>query len=124
MDGTRFTTDHLWLRLDGTVATIGLTRFAVDTLGDVALVHLPQPGQRVQAGGACAAIETVKAASDAPAPLDGVVLQANPALASKPALVSCDPEGAGWLYRLSLDGLDDFSLLMDRAAYRAFVDAL
>ncbi len=124
MTELRYTTDHLWLRLDGMAATVGLTRFAVDTLGTVALVHLPQPGQRVRAGDACAAIETVKAASDAPAPLDGVILLANPALASDPALVSRDPEGEGWLYRLALDRPDDFGPLMDQAAYLAFVKAL
>ena len=124
MPDVRFTTDHLWVRLDGGTATVGITGFARDALGVVARVHLPQPGRRVLAGEACALIETVKAASDAHAPLSGQVLKANAALLDDPAPVNQDPEGAGWLYRMVPDDPAGLDGLMDLPAYNAFVAAL
>ncbi len=124
MTDARFTRDHHWVRMQGGVATVGITWFAQDMLGAVTLVRLPQPGSRVLAGGACAAIETVKAASDADAPLDGRVIEVNAAVLDAPALVNQDAEGAGWLYRMAPDDPAALDALMDRAAYDAFLDAM
>lgn len=124
MTDTRFTPDHHWVRLLGRVATVGITGFAQETLGAVTLVRPPQPGSRVLAGGACAVIETVKAASDADAPLDGRVVEVNAAVLDAPALVNRDAEGAGWLYRMVPDDPAALDALMDRAAYDALLDAM
>ena len=124
MPDARFTTDHLWVRLHDGAATVGITRFASDALGPIARVELPQPGRRVLAGEVCAAIETVKAASDAHAPVNGQILEANAALLDDPALVNRDPEGAGWLYRMVPDDPAGLGGLMDQAAYNALMDAL
>lgn len=124
MTGTRFTADHLWVRPAGSAVVVGMTGFACGALGTVALVRLPQPGRRVQAGEACAEVESMKAASDVPAPVAGTVLDANPAVIADPALISRDPEGAGWLYRMAPDDPADTGALMDAAAYAAFVGAL
>ena len=124
MPDARFTTDHLWVRLHGGTATVGITGFASDALGAVARVQLPQPGLRVLAGDACAVIETVKTAGDAHAPLSGQILEANTALLDDPAPVNRDPEGAGWLYRMAPDDPTGLDGLMALAAYNAFVAAL
>jgi glycine cleavage system H protein len=124
MTGARFTRDHHWVHMQGGVATVGITEFAQETLGAVTLVRLPQPGSRVLAGGACAVIETVKAASDADAPLDGRVIEINAAVLDAPALVNQDAEGAGWLYRMAPDDAAALDALMDRAAYDALLDAM
>jgi glycine cleavage system H protein len=124
MPDARFTTDHLWVRLQDGIATVGVTGFASDALGTVARVELPQPGRRVLAGEACATVETVKAASDAHAPMSGHILDANAALLDDPALVNRGPEGTGWLHRLAPDDLPGIYTVMDQAAYNALVDAL
>ncbi len=124
MTDARFTRDHHWVRMQGGVATVGITWFAQDMLGAVTLVRLPQPGSRVLAGGACAVIETVKAASDAYAPLDGRITEVNAAVLDAPALVNQDAEGAGWLYRMAPDDPAALDVLMDRAAYDALLDAM
>jgi len=124
MTGTRFTPDHHWIRLQDGVATIGITGFAQETLGTVTLVRLPQPGSRVLAGAACAVIETVKAASNADAPLDGRIIEVNAAVLNAPALINQDAEGAGWLYRMAPDDPAALDFLLDRAAYDALLDAM
>ncbi len=124
MTDTRFTPAHHWVRLLGGVATVGITGFAQETLGEVTMVRLPQPGSRVLAGGACAVIETVKAASDADAPLDGRIIEVNAAVLDAPALMNQDAEGAGWLYRMAPDDPAALDALMDRVAYDALLDAM
>lgn len=96
----------------------------MQALGTVAHVRLPQPGRRVQAGEACADIETVKAASEVEAPVGGTILQANTALLDDPAPLGTDPEGTGWLFRIAPDDPAELDAFMDAAAYTAFLDAL
>ena len=106
------------------MATVGVTRFAMQALGPVAHVRLPAPGRRVQAGEACADIETVKAASDVQAPAGGTILQVNTALLYEPTPLGSDPEGAGWLFSIALDDPAELDRLLDAAAYAALLDAL
>jgi glycine cleavage system H protein len=120
----RFTKDHEWIRLEGDVATVGITDHAQNALGDVVFVDLPEAGREVEAGEACAVVESVKAASDVYAPVGGRVVESNAALAENPALVNASPTDQGWFFRL--DGVDAAAVMamMDEAAYAAFVESI
>ncbi|HEX3755164.1 MAG TPA: glycine cleavage system protein GcvH [Rhizomicrobium sp.] len=124
MSEVRYTDQHEWVRLDGDVATIGITKFAAEQLGDVVYVELPPPGKKVAAGGEAAVVESVKAASEVYAPAGGEVTAANEALAADPSKVNADPEGEGWFFRMKLSDKAEFAKLMDRNAYDAFVKGL
>jgi glycine cleavage system H protein len=105
-----YTKDHEWLRVEGDVATVGITEFASEALGDVVYVDLPEAGSALTAGESCGEIESTKSVSDLYAPTDGEVLEVNDAVVQEPSLVNTDPFGAGWLLRLrvaSTDGLLD-----------------
>lgn len=119
-----FTKDHEWIAVDGTSATVGITRYAADQLGDVVYVEVPAVGRAVTQGGEMAVVESVKAASDVYAPVSGTVTEANEGLAGAPETVNEDPEGAGWFARLTIASPDELSGLMDRAGYDAFVAGL
>lgn len=116
----RFTEDHEWLSLDGDVATVGITTHAAEQLGDMVFVELPKIGIKLKKGEAAAVVESVKAASDVYAPLDGEVVEANDAAVGDPASVGSDPQGAGWLYRMKIADPSAFEALMDEAAYADF----
>ncbi|MGG5810695.1 glycine cleavage system protein GcvH [Falsiroseomonas sp. CW058] len=124
MADLRFTKDHEWIRLEGDVATVGITDHAQTALGDVVFVDLPEAGREVAAGEACAVVESVKAASDVYAPIAGRIVESNAALAENPALVNSAPTGEGWFFRI--EGVDAAAVaaLMDEAAYAAFVETL
>ena len=124
MSTTRYTSDHEWVRLDGTTATVGITSHAQEALGDVVFVELPEPGRIVSDGEACAVVESVKAASDVYAPLAGKVTATNPAIIDEPALVNQDCTGAGWFFQLELSDLAAFDALLDEAAYQALLETL
>ena len=119
----RFTKDHEWIRLEGDVATVGITDHAQNALGDVVFVDLPEAGREVTEGEAIAVVESVKAASDVYAPVAGRVVEANAALAENPALVNSAPTGEGWFFRI--EGVDAATVaaLMHEAAYAAFVES-
>jgi glycine cleavage system H protein len=120
----RFTKDHEWVRLDGAIATVGITAHAQEALGDLVFVELPEPGRDVATGEAVAVVESVKAASDVYAPLDGQVTEANPKLTDDPALVNRDPAGEGWFFKLELTDPQAFEALLDQAAYDALIEAV
>ena len=120
MSETRYTDQHEWVRLDGDSATVGITRFAAEQLGDVVYVELPPAGKAVKAGGEAAVVESVKAASEVYAPVGGEVTGANDVLTTEPSKVNDDPEGEGWFFKLKLADTDEFAKLMDAAAYAAF----
>lgn len=124
MTETRFSKDHEWVRLDGDVATIGITDHAQSALGDVVFVELPEAGRHVDDGEACAVVESVKAASDVYAPLAGTVTEANAALAEDPGAVNQEPEGKAWFFRMSLDDRAAFDALLSEADYKAFLETL
>lgn len=123
MTETRFTQDHEWVRLDGHIATIGITTHAQEALGDIVFVELPEPGRDVTEGEACAVVESVKAASDVYAPLAGRITEVNPDIVNEPGLVNQEPEAAAWFFKLELADLAAFAALMDADAYAAFVEA-
>lgn len=119
-----YTKDHEWIEVDGGTATVGITAYAQDQLGDVVFVELPEPGRVVEAGKEAAVVESVKAASEVYAPVSGTVTESNARLADDPSLVNSAPEGEGWFFRLTLSDPGQLDGLMDRAAYDAFVAGL
>ncbi|GAC1317780.1 MAG: glycine cleavage system protein GcvH [Vulcanimicrobiaceae bacterium] len=117
----RFTDEHEWIRLEGDIATIGITTHAAEQLGDLVFIDLPKVGAKLKKGEAAAVVESVKAASDVYAPLSGEVTALNTAAAENPGEVGSDPQGAGWLYKIRIDDRAALDGLMDEAAYAAFV---
>lgn len=113
---------HEWVKIDDGVATIGITRYAQEQLGDVVFVELPEAGREVAADQVVGTIESVKAVSDLFAPVAGTVIEVNGDLESQPELVNNDPYGNGWLIRMKV-GADAGAGLMDGAAYEGFVAA-
>jgi glycine cleavage system H protein len=124
MSTVRYTEEHEWIRLDGDVATVGITDYAQNQLGDVVYVELPQPGQKVEKGKQAAVVESVKAASEVYAPVSGEVVEANQSLVDEPATVNADPMGKGWFMKLRLGNKSELDGLMDEAAYKKFVEGL
>jgi glycine cleavage system H protein len=120
----RFTKDHEWVELDGDVATIGITAYAADQLGDVVFVETPPVGKLVKAGENLAVVESVKAASDVYAPVSGEVVEANAGLGDNPDTVNRAAEGDGWFVKLKVADVAEVEKLMDRHAYDAFLESL
>jgi len=120
----RFTKDHEWVELNGDVATVGITAYAAQQLGDVVFVEVPQVGRTVKAGDGFAVVESVKAASDVYAPISGVVVEANGAVADAPETVNAVPEAGGWFARLKVADPAEIDALMDRPAYEAYLATL
>ncbi len=115
----RYASSHEWIKLEGDVATIGITQHAQDQLGDVVHVELPEVGKSVRAGEGVAEVESVKAVSDIYAPVAGVVVEVNGALDGNEGLVNTDPHGAGWMVRLRVADAAAVAGLLDAAAYAA-----
>ena len=99
----RYTAEHEWVAINGSVASVGITDYAQRALGDVVFVSVPEPGSRVTAGEPCGEVESTKSVSDLYAPVDGEVAEANPEVDEDPGLVNSDPYGAGWLMKVRLD---------------------
>lgn len=118
----RFSKDHEYVRLDGDIATVGITNHAQSQLGDIVFVEVPEVGRKVKAGEAAAVVESVKAASEVYSPVSGEVVEANGEPAANPAMVNEDAEGAAWLFKVKLADTAELDGLMDRAAYEAFVE--
>ena len=119
MTTTLYTTDHEWLRIEGDVATVGITDYAQSKLGDVVFVELPKVGRTLKKAEAAAIVESVKAASDVYAPLSGEVLEVNEAIVAEPALVNSDAAGNAWFFKLKIADRSELGGLMDEAAYQA-----
>jgi glycine cleavage system H protein len=122
MSDTQYTDDHEWVRIDGDVATVGITNHAQDQLGDVVFVDLPNVGTAVEKGGDAAVVESVKAASDVFAPLSGEIVEVNSALEDEPSKVNEDAEGAGWFMKIKLSDTSQLAGLMDADAYAKLVE--
>ena len=116
---TLFTSDHEWLRIDGDVATIGITDYAQSQLGDVVFVELPKVGRTLKKAEATAVVESVKAASDVYAPISGEVIEVNDAIVGEPALVNSDASDKAWFFKLRIADRNELGGLMDEAAYEA-----
>jgi glycine cleavage system H protein len=119
----RFTKDHEWLRTEGDVATVGITPFAQEKLGDLVFVELPSVGATFQQGAVAATIESVKAAADVYAPVAGQVTAVNDKLADQPGLVNAEPTGDGWLFKMKLANAAEVDALLDEKAYDALTAA-
>jgi glycine cleavage system H protein len=113
----RYTKEHEWVRVEGDVATVGVTQYAADQLGDVVFVDLPEAGRSLDQFGTFGVVESVKAVSDLFAPLSGEVVEANAALTSQPELVNSEPYGAGWMLKLRVADAKQVDELLDAAAY-------
>lgn len=121
MATTYFTDDHEWVRVEGGVATVGITDYAQEQLGDLVFVDLPESGRKVVKGDVAIVVESVKAASDVYAPVDGEIIEANAALASNPALVNSAATGEGWLWKMKLADESQLAGLLDEAGYKALI---
>lgn len=120
MSEMKFTKQHEWVRVDGDIATVGVSNFAQEKLGDVVYVELPAIGKVVAQNAEAAVVESVKAASEVYAPLSGEVIEVNAALADQPAMVNDDAEGTGWFFKIKVANPGELAALMDGAAYRQF----
>ncbi|HET9069004.1 MAG TPA: glycine cleavage system protein GcvH [Amaricoccus sp.] len=117
----RYTEEHEWLKQDGDEVVVGITEHAAEQLGDLVFVELPAEGITVVKGEDIVTIESVKAASDIAAPLDGQVTEVNAAIVANPALVNEDPMEDGWFFRMTLADPSELDGLMDEEAYRAYI---
>jgi glycine cleavage system H protein len=119
-----FNNAHVWVRLEGDTAVVGISDYAQSQLGDAQWIELPEVGRSVVAGKEVAVVESVKAASEILSPVSGEVIERNEALKAEPTLVNSAPEGEGWLFKLKLADAGELEGLMGEAAYSAFVVAL
>ncbi|MGE3148321.1 MAG: glycine cleavage system protein GcvH [Pseudorhodoplanes sp.] len=117
----KFTDDHEWIRVEGGIATVGITHHAQEQLGDLVFVELPAPGASFQKGAAAAVVESVKAASDVYAPVSGEVVEINQQVVDHPATVNEDPMGNGWFFKIRLADPSELDPLKDEQAYKAMV---
>ena len=120
----KFTEQHEWVRVDGDTATIGISPYAADQLGDVVFVELPAVGKKVTQFGEAAVVESVKAASEVYAPISGEVIEVNKALEANPALVNEGPIEKGWFAKIKIKDKAELSKLMDEAQYKEFLKSL
>jgi glycine cleavage system H protein len=124
MSEVRYSKDHEWVKVDGDTATVGITHYAQEQLGDVVFVELPEVGKKVEQGKEMATVESVKAASEVYAPISGEVVEVNGALADAPATVNEEAQGKGWFAKLKIADKGQLAALMDEAAYKTFVEGL
>ncbi|MGX9355277.1 glycine cleavage system protein GcvH [Roseobacteraceae bacterium S113] len=117
----KYTEEHEWLSVEGDVVTVGITGHAAEQLGDVVFVELPEVGTTVTKDEEIVVIESVKAASDILAPIDGEIVEVNEAIVDEPNAVNDDPEGAAWFFKIRTDDLSQMDSYMDEAAYKAFI---
>ena len=118
----KYTEEHEWLDQDGDIVTVGITSHAAEQLGDIVFVELPEVGAEVTKDDEIVVIESVKAASDILAPLDGEIVEVNEALADTPGKVNEDPEGDGWFFKIKPSDTSPMDDYMDEAAYKDFID--
>ena len=118
----RYSSDHEWVRVEGTTATIGITEYAQDALGDVVFVEMPETGLAVAAGESFSEVESTKSVSDIYAPITGSIAEVNGELESQPELLNSDPYGAGWICRIEISDPSELDGLMDAEAYRALTE--
>ncbi len=117
----KYTEDHEWLRVDGDVVVVGITEHASTQLGDVVFVELPETETQVAKGDEICVIESVKAASDIVAPVDGEIVEVNDALGDNPGLVNEDPLGGAWFFKMKVEDMSQLDTLMDEDAYNEMI---
>lgn len=119
---TYFTEDHEWITVDGDTATVGISNYAQEQLGDIVFVELPDEGRDLSKGDEAAVVESVKAASEVYAPISGVVIENNSALEGDPALVNSDAEGEGWFFTMTIADESELTGLMNEEAYQSMIE--
>ena len=119
-----FTKEHEWIRVDGDLATVGISNHAQEALGDIVFAEVPDAGKTLSKGDDAAVVESVKAASDVYAPVGGEVVEGNAALADDPSLINREPEGEGWFFKMTIADASELEGLMDETAYREWVKTL
>lgn len=124
MSNVKYTTNHEWISIEGNIATVGVTDFALEQLGDLVFVEVPDAGRTVSQGDDCAVVESVKAASEVYAPLSGEITEGNSAVADDPGAVSGDPAGDGWFFKIKFSDEGELGDTMDADAYKEFVASL
>ena len=124
MSEVRFTKDHEWIRVEGSMATVGISEYAQEQLGDVVFIELPNVGTDVEAGGDAAVVESVKAASEVYAPIAGKVVEVNDDLEATPGLVNESAEDQGWFWRMEIADADEIEELMSTSDYKSFLEGL
>ena len=120
----KFTEEHEWISMEGDIGTVGISDYAQGQLGDVVFVEVPEVGTTFKKGDEAAVVESVKAASEVFAPVDGEIVEANNALEDAPSTVNSDADGDGWFYKIKVTNLADLDGLMDESAYKAFIAEL
>jgi len=121
-DDLRYSAEHEWVRVDGNTATVGITDFAQDSLGDVVFVQLPEQGAQVAAAASVSEIESTKSVSDIYTPVSGTITSVNEQLGDRPELVNQDPYGEGWIFTVEMSDPAELDGLLDSGAYRALVE--
>lgn len=121
MSALKYSQEHEWIRLDGDIATVGISQFAQEQLGDVVFIELPDVGRVLEQNGDAAVVESVKAASEVYAPVSGEVIKVNGRLENDPELVNRDPTGDGWFMKIKISDSSQLDAMMDEAAYQNFL---
>lgn len=121
-DELKYSKDHEWIRLSGSIARVGITDYAQDALGDVVFVQLPESGKEVLAGQSCSEVESTKSVSDIYVPVSGLISNVNTQLSDSPNLINSDPYGDGWLMEIEVSDLSSVADLLDAAAYKMFIE--
>ncbi len=120
----RFSKEHEWVMLETTIATVGITDFAQNQLGDIVFIEMPVIGSHLNTGDEAGVVESVKAASDIFSPVTGEVVEINKDLESKPALLNTDPEASGWIFKIDITDKNEFNSLMDIETYTSYLENL
>ena len=121
MSEVKYSKEHEWIKLDGDVATIGITKHATEMLGDIVFVEVPEQGKSVEKEGQAAVVESTKAASDVYSPISGEIIEGNKSIVDDPGNVNSDPEGASWFFKLKVKDKSEFDSLMNKEEYDKFV---
>lgn len=121
-DELKYSKDHEWIRLSGSIARVGITDYAQDALGDVVFVQLPESGKEVLAGQSCSEVESTKSVSDIYVPVSGLISNVNTQLSDSPNLINTDPYGDGWIMEIEVSDLSSVADLLDAAAYKMFIE--
>ena len=120
MSEVKFSKDHEWIKIEGEVATIGITKHATEMLGDIVFVELPEKGSTVEKDGTAGVVESTKAASDVYTPVSGEVVDINQLIADDPSIINSDPEGNAWFFKLKIKDQSEMNTLMSRDVYAKF----
>jgi len=120
MSDVKYSKEHEWLKIDGDVATIGITKHATEMLGDIVFAELPEKGSSVEKDGTAGVVESTKAASDVYTPISGEVVDANQSIVDDPSKINADPEGEAWFFKLKIKDIKELDSLMNKEEYDKF----